>query len=171
MSLETDRGHHLGQIDDAKRMCAIVERRCQICGEPLDGHRYILFGREADRSRGYVVEPGMHPECAAYTAKACPMLSGAMDHYRSTPADLSGRTSPDGYPLVPAPDAVVRAGKPSDTYLKVWADSGGDYRPGVADEGVVLRWPYRPLRVRVIATGAARAALDLLRTTPGGEPL
>ncbi|MEV2277767.1 hypothetical protein AB0I72_19485 [Nocardiopsis sp. NPDC049922] len=164
VSLETDRGHHLGQVDDAKRARAIIDRRCQICGEPLNPARYVLFGRETDRTRGYVVEPAMHPECAAYTAKACPMLAGDLDHYRRTPLDVSDRTSPDGYPLAPAPDNGHRAGKPSEPYLQVWAD-GSDYRAGLCDEGVVLAWPARPLRVRLIATGPDRAALDLMKGT------
>jgi hypothetical protein len=162
VSLETDRGHHLGQVDDTKRSRAILGRLCQICGEGLYADRYVVFGREADRSQGYVVEPAMHPECAAYTAKACPMLAGELDHYRRTPLDVSGRTSPDGYPLLSAPDNGHRAGSPSEPYLQVWADTRTDYRPAAADEGVVLAWPARPLRVRTIATGPDRAALDLI---------
>jgi hypothetical protein len=161
VSLETDRGHHFGQVAEPKRERALYTRLCQICGDPLDREKFVAFGRAADRARGYVVEPALHPECAAYAAKACPMLSGALDHYRARPADLSMRTSPEGHRLVSAPDAAARAGRPADTYFQVWA-RGTDYELALADEGVVLVWPSAPLRLRTITTGAARDALNLI---------
>jgi hypothetical protein len=164
VSLESDRGHHLGQVSDPRRVRALRHRLCQICGEPLYADRYVLFGREADRSRGFVIEPGMHPECAAYSARACPMLTGDMDHYRSHTVDMSARSCPAPdcrCQLVPAPDQAARAGAPSDTFFQVWARAA-DYRLARTSEGPALAWPEDPLRVRTIATGVHLAALNLI---------
>ncbi|MFE6304969.1 hypothetical protein [Nocardiopsis sp. NPDC057823] len=165
VSLESDRGHHLGQVSEGRRVAALRGRLCQICGEALYLDRYVLLGRASDEARGYVVEPGMHPECAAYSVKACPMLTGAMDHYRKHPVDMSGRSCPDpdcGCSFLPSPDSTVRAGRPADTFFKVLAATTTDYRLALTQDGIALAWPQQPLRVRTVATGALRAALDLI---------
>ncbi|WP_304455938.1 hypothetical protein [Nocardiopsis sp. YSL2] len=121
--------------------------QCQIDGEPLYTDRYVLLGRASDRARGYVMEPGMHPECAAYAIKACPMLAGSMDHYRKRPVDMSARTCPDpdcGHGFLPSPDSAVRAGRPADTSFRC------GLRPAttgfaVTQAGFALVWPKAPI--------------------------
>lgn len=165
ISLETDRGHHLGQVSQVRWQVCIHWQRCQTCGQRLD-HKYVVVARVSDRERGYVAEPAMHPECAAYSAKACPMLAGAMDHYRTHPQDMSQRTCPDPEcqcALIPAGDTDARAGAPAERFFSVWA-RWDDYRPAEDTDGSLLglAWPQMPLRMRPLGEND-RPALALMR--------
>lgn len=64
----------------------IAERRCGICGRPLDPGRSVVLTARPDLD--HATDPANHPECVAYASKACPMLSGRMDRYR--PQDTQG---------------------------------------------------------------------------------
>lgn len=63
----------LGVIDADRQHSCLTERRCQVCAEPL-GEVFVLLARTGDLSRRRVAEPPMHPVCADYTARACPMV-------------------------------------------------------------------------------------------------
>ncbi|MEU9370429.1 hypothetical protein AB0D71_38335 [Streptomyces avermitilis] len=71
-----------GSLDAERARTAFVRRLCQICGERLE-ERCFLIVRPADVVRGISPEPALHPECLPYTAAHCPMLNGAVTHYRS----------------------------------------------------------------------------------------
>ncbi|MFJ7416452.1 cell envelope biogenesis protein OmpA [Streptomyces sp. NPDC098077] len=101
-----------GALDKDRRDRALVERRCQVCGQSLD-ERICLAVRPADVHAGYTAEPGMHPECLAYSVRACPMLSGETTRYRATPAS-------SGLPGVAEAGNGPRAGRPADAFDAWW---------------------------------------------------
>ncbi|MFJ6138898.1 cell envelope biogenesis protein OmpA [Kitasatospora sp. NPDC092286] len=101
-----------GALDKDRRERALAERRCQVCGQSFD-ERICLAVRPADIRVGYTGEPGMHPECLAYSVRACPMLSGEATRYRATPAS-------SGLPGVAEAGHGPRAGRPADAFDAWW---------------------------------------------------
>ncbi|MDX3020103.1 cell envelope biogenesis protein OmpA [Streptomyces acidiscabies] len=108
-----------GALDKNRRDQALAEGRCQVCGQGFD-ERICLAVRPADVSVGYTGEPGMHPECLAYSVRACPMLSGEATHYRTTPAS-------SGLPGVTEEATGPRAGHPAEAF-DAWWITPGSYR-------------------------------------------
>ncbi|TLQ39278.1 cell envelope biogenesis protein OmpA [Streptomyces marianii] len=127
-------GHALfGSVNPLRRAEALLCRLCQICGHRLE-ERFCLAVRPMDVRAGAAPEPGLHPECLAYSTAACPMLNGAVSEYRSTSATTShpaGR--PCGDPSCPCPriasDAQheIRSGRPADDWDS-WMIRGSHYR-------------------------------------------
>ena len=76
---ENNRGHF--QINDgAKRLEAIFNELCPICGKKLLRGRWFVGGpMSAFHERGAYVDPPMHNECARYALMVCPYL--AVPHY------------------------------------------------------------------------------------------
>ncbi|MDW6057998.1 cell envelope biogenesis protein OmpA [Streptomyces sp. FXJ1.4098] len=135
-----------GALDKDRRDRALAERRCQVCGQSFD-ERICLAVRPADVRVGYTAEPGMHPECLAYSVRACPMLSGEATRYRATPAS-------SGLLGIAAVGHGPRAGRPADAF-DVWWITPGSYRVKTDSEhpgqllGVDLDVPVlrkRPIR-------------------------
>jgi len=59
-----------------------VEGLCQTCGEPLTRRPVVLLGGPNQiQPGGYFAERPLHPECAAYATRACPMVAGRRTHY------------------------------------------------------------------------------------------
>jgi hypothetical protein len=120
----------LGMVDHARQVVCLARCWCQACGQPLDSP-LVLFARARDIAAGYVTDPGLHPECAAYSAAACPMLRGSMRRYRSAPRPP--RQERCGDPRctcpawLPAADSVYRAGHPAEAFAAVWITQG-NYR-------------------------------------------
>ena len=86
-------GRHLfGAVDAARQEHCLQQHRCGVCGLAL-ADRIVFLMRERDLPRHYSAEPGLHPWCAAYTIQACPMITGRLPHYRSTPRPLPPPTS------------------------------------------------------------------------------
>jgi hypothetical protein len=73
----------LGLTDYTKIAICLRENRCGVCGRRMHD-RMVFFMRQRDLRRARSVEPGMCPPCAGYTQRACPMISGRMNHYRQT---------------------------------------------------------------------------------------
>lgn len=84
-----DDGFDLGHLHTSKMNRCFAERRCQICGEPITG-RIVFFLSESGLPSMHAGEPPLHPECAAYSARACPMVNGQMRHYRTSPSRVYG---------------------------------------------------------------------------------
>jgi hypothetical protein len=81
-------------------------RQCGVCGRSL-GDRMVLLLRLSDLPQRCGYEPALHPQCAAYTTAAGPMVNGRLRRYRSTPHRLDAT-------LVPSPDADARRGEPAE---------------------------------------------------------
>jgi hypothetical protein len=54
---------------------ALHDRRCQVCGEPLTSP-LVLLGGPTQLKQLLFDEPPLHPECAVYTSRACPVVAG-----------------------------------------------------------------------------------------------
>ncbi|WP_435109753.1 hypothetical protein [Nocardiopsis synnemataformans] len=167
ISARTDRGYHLGKVSNVRRERAIRGHLCQLDGELLD-EKFVLLARPSDQVAEYVAEPALHPECAAYSMKACPMVAGRMEHYHATPMDLSQRTCADPErrcEVVSGPDAALRAGAPAEPWFAVWADRS-QYQLAVGPDGALLGlvYPQEPLKVRPVPGTVYATALELLTT-------
>ena len=119
-----------GFVDHARQVMCLTRRWCQACGQPL-GSPLVLFARVRDIAAGYVAEPGLHPECAAYSAAACPMLRGSMRRYRSASRPLRQQRCGDPRctcsAWLPAADSVHRADHPAEAFAATWINLG-NYR-------------------------------------------
>ena len=69
---------------------AWTEGVCQVDGDPIGGLMVFLGGPNQIADGGYFTEPPLHPECAAYAMRACPMVAGRMSHYRAGPPPTEG---------------------------------------------------------------------------------
>jgi len=103
-----------GVLDPRRLAHCLTNYLCQVCGTRLE-RPLVLLMRRRDLPRRCVSEPALHPVCAAYTIRACPMVAGRMNHYRSTPASL-------GQHLAPAADTAARLGQPAEVWYAVWLD-------------------------------------------------
>jgi hypothetical protein len=125
---------HLGQTRGKAVGECIVQCRCQICGRPLDRSRPLLFlVTQQNIDEGFTSEPALHPECAAYSIKACPMISGRMPTYAKHQADLTGLPcdEPGCRCAGIVSDVPGRAGQPAPDWYRAWYR---DYGIGVADK-------------------------------------
>jgi hypothetical protein len=62
-----------GKISDLSQYVCLSQGRRQVCGQPLPD-RTALFARPSDLYHQCTAEPATCPPCAAYSARACPML-------------------------------------------------------------------------------------------------
>lgn len=158
----------LGNLHGTRAARALMEKLCQICGEHLED-TIVLFASLSAFTRGQTSEPGMHPECAAYSAKACPMVNGSMRHFQTVDrvtgqpcgepgCDCGGWVSIDRF-LTDQDERRENEGRPAEPWLAVWVH---DYAVGVdpvtrVANAAIWEGYFEPLRVRPIppATKAA----------------
>lgn len=69
------RGQHRTRAEQS-----ITQQLCQVCGKKLR-RPIVLLGEAHNLHRLMFVEPPLHPECAVYTSRACPMVAGRMTHH------------------------------------------------------------------------------------------
>lgn len=144
----------LGNLHGTKVDRALWERLCQICGEPLLGGPIVLFATESAHARGQTSEPGMHPECAAYSAKACPMVNGTMTRYLDVDR-VAGKPCPD-----PAcgcegwvGEDTKTAGRAAEPWFAVWVrDYGIGIDPATRRANAAIYSHITPLKVRPLTT-------------------
>lgn len=129
-------------IDVQRRHECLTRGLCHICGGRLAVPFVVVVQAEHLAAR-FTDELPMHPECAAYSVRVCPVLNGAMPRYR------------DGYRWETEPRPGGGAGAVG-RFVAVWLRR---YTPATSPEGVSgLTWPDEPLRVRPVEPAA----------TPGG---
>lgn len=75
-----DGGIDFRTAHNARWQTAWAQRRCQTCGGRLTVPS-VLFGGPSQLRRLLFDEPALHPECAVYASRACPMLAGWLSHY------------------------------------------------------------------------------------------
>lgn len=146
---------------DAKVQRCWRESRCQLCGKQVVPP-IVLFGGPNQLAALEFDEPPLHPECAVYAAKVCPMVAGRMGHYRTGDTVTHGRRGAvcatpgcDCGGWVPTPRLnVAEGGDPAHDWYAVYVSG---YALGVnADQtehikrGVVH--PARVLFVRQVST-------------------
>jgi len=126
----------LGVAHGIKVAACVVDYLCQICGQALGDPPYLFLATQTMLDEGFSPEPALHPECAAYSVKACPTVAGRMATYNQHPHDPSGQpcdapgcdcggwTSPDG----------GTAGRQAEAWFRVWVRS---YSIGLKEPGPV----------------------------------
>jgi hypothetical protein len=163
ITLVHDGRAHFGRLDENRRRRALRERLCQVCGERLED-RVCLAVRPADVEVGYTPEPGLHPECLAYSVRACPMLNGQMAHYRRAAGAALPATAQAVAPSAPQ-------GHPADAFDAWWiAPSSYRVKPDPKRPGHLLGLDLdvpvlrmRPIRAAAPSTPTADQLLELLR--------
>lgn len=53
---------------------------CQVCATPVT-RPIVLIGGPTQVNSLQFDEPPLHPECAAYVSRACPMIAGRLDYF------------------------------------------------------------------------------------------
>lgn len=165
VSLTIDGTAHLGQTHGLHVAEAIAYQLCQICGQKLDDKAVFLLTATQLEDR-FTAEPGMHPECAAYAQRACPMVSGRMPTYSRKVRDHTGTACNEpgcdcGGWVTENPGE--HAGAPAEPWFAVWVDG---YAIGIKDAdapltvgnvtGCVLNTEF--LKVRPVRRGAPGGA-------------
>jgi hypothetical protein len=74
-----DGGVDFRGIHNSKWQRAWTQGICQVCSEPLESPVVMLGG--PNQLASYFDEPPLHPWCASYTARACPMVAGRLERY------------------------------------------------------------------------------------------
>lgn len=166
-----------GQIDPARLLTALVDRLCQICGQPLEDP-VVLHLRPADYLRGITPEPATHRECSTYSTRVCPMLAGRTHRYNPVTRDQFTRCDDPACGCrswvrsEPDPNHTPREGQPAEAWYRVEigladyriiTDPGNDHQPSIV--GIELRdLRFRSIHpVRDPAPGTAdRQPVDLL---------
>lgn len=135
---------------------------CQVCALPIP--RPIVFlGGPRQLAKLQFDEPPLHPECAVYVSKACPMVAGRMERFADRATVSSGRRGqacPDpgcdcgGW--VPTPGALNDpvGGRPAHDWYAVYVSG---YSLGVTAEQpdrvqVAVVTPEQVLTVRHVST-------------------
>jgi hypothetical protein len=162
-----------------RRDAILRDKLCGVCGQRLaerPDDRIVIIVRPVDLTRGYTAEPALHPECSAYASRACPMLAGTVDHYRSTPPDLTAGRCGDPHcdcrRWTNSAEVQARAGMAASPFYAAWItarhyrlhhDPASGRLLGVAVDETSL------VKIRLISPGAANL-LDLTRIMLLGLP-
>ena len=174
-ALHTNGTPVLGVLDPRRQAACLTRRLCQACGQQL-GSPLVLMVRARDVVAGYVNEPALHPECAAYSALACPMLAGMMARYRSAPLPARqvrcGDAACECRAWVMSGDRDLRAGRPREAFAAVWIDLS-QYRVTASPAGgtpprLTLR-DIRVLKVRPVTPGRPDGWTALASAVPRGS--
>ncbi|HSU36297.1 MAG TPA: hypothetical protein VLJ88_11625 [Propionibacteriaceae bacterium] len=153
ITLATPEGRYVfGAIDaDRQRFC-LYERRCKICGFALT-QPFLLLARHIDLTRQLSAEPGLHPWCAGYTTRACPMLSGHLEHYRRSDRDLAHllQIPSESIHREPASQTQSRRGALVGAWFTVWLNAYRVIQDDLA-HSLAASFEHHPvLRVRRVA--------------------
>lgn len=133
-----DAGFDLGHLHTSKMNRCFAERRCQVCGELITGRVVFLLPESALPSM-HAGEPPLHPECSAYSSRACPMVAGRMRHYRTSLSRVYGPAGKQcnipgcgcGGWVPRLDDADSKRGRPAEPWYAVWC---ADYTVTAPDE-------------------------------------
>jgi hypothetical protein len=111
-----------GFVDATRVEACLRNQWCGICGAPVSG-KLVFLMRPGDLARACSVEPGMCPPCAAYAQRACPMVAGKMDAYRTSVPQFADRRCGDGrchcrYWV--RDKSPARLGAPSEAWHALW---------------------------------------------------
>ncbi|PRY35293.1 hypothetical protein [Umezawaea tangerina] len=158
----------LGNMNNTRANQCFVRRRCQVCGQRIGARAVFLLSESALESMS-AGEPPLHPECAAYSKAACPMVAGRVDHYRRSPTRTEGHAGEecatpgcDCAGWIPTPGGGDNTGRPAEPWHLVWCAgyditvpdkrTGQLVNRGLVPIGVRLRARISaPLKIRPIA--------------------
>jgi len=147
--------HDFRVIGPGKIACAIAERRCFICGQPLARDMAFNIGPMTSINR-MTSEPPSHRHCALFAATYCPFLSRP-NMRRNSKALPSGAVAPAGAPAMHNPGATC-----------VWVTR--EYKLVHVDNGTLFRIG-EPVEVRWLCEGRAATRDDVVRAIEKGLPI
>lgn len=143
-----------------------IEGRCQVCGKQIP-EPIVLFGGPRQVARLQFDEPPLHPECAVYVSKACPMVAGRLERYADRDVLTEGSRGKvcvdpgcDCGGWVPTPGLIPAAGgDPAHDWYAVYVSGYSlgvtEDRPDRVHAGVVERGQVLAIR-HVSAPGTGR---------------
>ena len=102
---EIDGKPDLRIADSEKRVKAIRNRLCWVCGERLGVHLTFVIGPMCVVNR-VTSEPPVHMDCGLYSVKGCPFLTRPLAQYRTANMP-DGVTDPGGIALTHNPGACA----------------------------------------------------------------
>jgi hypothetical protein len=155
-----DGGVDFRGIHNSKWLRAWQAGLCQVCGNPLLGHVAVVLLGGPNQLASYFDEAPLHPWCASYTAKACPMVAGRLERYAARPQVSEGHRGK----ACPEPGcdcggwqhhgpARPHGGDPAHQWWAVWCRS---YSLAVTPQGRLLGGvPVDERRRRLISSPAA----------------
>jgi hypothetical protein len=78
--------------DEVKRRSVMLNRCCQLCGQPLGKYIFFTGGTEAAAANAYF-EPAAHLDCLIYAMQVCPFIAGKIEHadLAKAQAEYAGR--------------------------------------------------------------------------------
>lgn len=91
ISMEIDGQALLGEVRGIRVAECVVNRLCQACGQKILQRPFVFLVTQQMLDDGFSPEPPLHPECAAYSIKACPMVAGRMPTYSRAERDHTGK--------------------------------------------------------------------------------
>ncbi|GAB3832708.1 hypothetical protein ACFPIJ_57380 [Dactylosporangium cerinum] len=147
--VSTDGVFLFGNLAELSQHRCLHEQRCQICGRPLPDEA-VLFARPADLRLRCTSEPATCPPCAAYSARACPMLSGARSTYRTaTHPALAGTPT--------SRQQRLRQGAPAERWFAVHVQQYDVIGHPARPETLAASWQrIPPLRIEAVPVTASR---------------
>lgn len=147
---------------DTKTQESFRNRLCQICAQPLT-HPIVFLGGPEQLEKLQFDEPPLHPECAVYTSRACPMVAGRLTHYAARTPLADGYRGAQcfdpscdcgGWVPTPGTSATTRDGAPAHDWYAVYAS---DYACAVTRDNpnrvaAAVLTPEQVLAVRHVST-------------------
>jgi hypothetical protein len=134
-----DGTYDFGNMHNTRASVCFLQSRCQIDGERIAPQPLVFFVSALGLDDLTTQEPPVHPECAAYSRRACPMVAGRMKHYRRAPSRAHGPAGGvcpepgcDCGGWIPTPgQGEANAGQPAERWFMVWCR---DFAITVPDE-------------------------------------
>lgn len=128
-----DGTYDFGNVHNTRASLCFTQSRCQLDGERITGVPMVFFVSEPNLDGMTTQEPPVHPECAAYSRRACPMVAGSMKRYRRTPSRSHGPAGSkcfepgcdcEGWVRTPG-QGDTNAGLPAERWFMVWCRDFG----------------------------------------------
>jgi hypothetical protein len=137
-------------VDEERKLLAIRQRRCAICGQRLVEPVWLIGGPACREHRVFSELP-MHEECVRYAARTCPFVAGTRTRYsrRELPDEPDRRfgSEPSMADAVRRPEVMYLFKAPwvrfierdgliytwAGPWLEVWEVRGGDVEPALVE--------------------------------------
>ena len=142
--------------DSEKQMLAVHHRRCWVCGERLNNRVTHVIGPMCSVNR-VSSEPPSHPECAIYSARACPFLTRPGMVRRDN--DLPEGTTSAGEMITRNPGAMC-----------LWTTKAPGFEIITDGRNGRLFYLFEPTEVRWMAEGRAATRAEVEASIASGYP-
>lgn len=144
-------------VEAQRRVEAVVDKRCWICGEKIGVHKAFAIGPMCAVNR-VSAEPPSHWECAEYAARACPFLTLPKMVRREDGLPEHDREMQPGIMLTRNPGVTLLW---ETTRFRTMPDGKGSWIIHFGD----------PIRVQWYAEGRLATRPEVLESIESGMPL